>query len=556
MPLAQQRSEPFSLDSHLVIATYAAHSWRMGGTGEGQAAGTTRESGSSLAPETSDVQLANLARATRDDYMPRAARGTACKSVLWVDDDSSAQEVLTSAMKRRGFALTWKTSGAEALQALAEQDFDVMVTDLHMPNMDGLALCERVVASRPALPVVVITGFGNLEASIGAIRAGAYDFIAKPLDIEFVRMTLVRAVQYSSLREEVQRLRQTTGKAVDVTTLRGSSSEIEKVRRLIDRISDSNAIVLISGESGTGKELVAQALHNRSRHAAGPFIAINCAAMPEALLESELFGHVKGAFTDARTARRGLFLKANGGTLFLDEIGEMPVGVQAKLLRALQERKVRAVGGDAEEAYDARIITASNRDLEDEVRERRFREDLFYRIDVVRVVLPTLRARGNDVLVLAQHFIKRYAAQAGKQVTGMSASVAQKLLAYAWPGNVRELQNCIERAVAFAQFAVLEIDDLPEHVLNFRSSNLEVPGLGPTEMLTMDEVERRYILRVLGQTRGSKTAAASVLGFDRRTLHRKLERWGLPTGDHDSVVGATTHELGELSLTRRAQLPS
>jgi len=454
--------------------------------------------------------------------------GRAAK-ILWVDDDAGAKDVLTSAMKRRGFALTWKCSAPEALHALDDEDFDVLVTDLHMPGMDGLALCERVVAGRPTLPVVMMTAFGNLEAAIGAIRAGAYDFIAKPFDLEFVRMTLVRAVQYASLRAEVQRLSQPSVIPANLTSLRGSSVEIDKVRRLIERISDSEAIVLISGESGTGKELVAQALHNRSRHAAGPFVAINCAAMPEALLESELFGHVKGAFTDARSARRGLFLKANGGTLFLDEIGEMPVGVQAKLLRALQERKVRPVGGDTEEAYDARILTASNRDLEDEVHERRFREDLFYRINVVRVVLPTLRARGNDVLVLAQHFIAQYAEQAGKHITGMSAPVAQKLLAYPWPGNVRELQNCIERAVAFAQFEVLGVDDLPEHVLHYRSTSLEVPGLGPTEMLTMEEVERRYILRVLEKTRGSKTAAASVLGFDRRTLYRKLERWGYAT---------------------------
>jgi two-component system response regulator HydG len=300
------------------------------------------------------------------------------------------------------------------------------------------------------------------------------------------------------------------------------------VNDLIERVAKSEAAVLITGESGTGKELVAQAIHRRSRNASGPFIAINCAAMPEALLESELFGHVKGAFTDARNARRGLFLKANGGTLFLDEIGEMPIGMQPKLLRALQERTVRPVGGDSEERYEARIITASNRDLEDEVHERRFREDLFYRINVVRIAVPPLRARGNDVLLLAQHFMKRYATQASKNITGISTPVAAKLLAYGWPGNVRELQNCIERAVTFARFDTLVIDDLPENIRNYRSTNLTIPGVDPREMLTMDEVERRYILRVLKQTRGSKTAAATVLGLDRRTLYRKLERWSQP----------------------------
>jgi DNA-binding NtrC family response regulator len=469
------------------------------------------------------------------DGVPQNRYGNVSGNVLWVDDDGAMEEVLTSAMKRRGFALTWKSSGAAALQAIDEQDFDVVVTDLHMPGMDGLALCERIVASRPGVPVVVMTAFGNLEASVAAIRAGAYDFIAKPLDLEFVRMTLVRAIQHCALGAEVQRLRRSAAAPTHDAALLGTSTEIEKVRHLIERVSDSEAIVLITGESGTGKELVAQALHKQSRHSGGPFVAINCAAMPEALLESELFGHVKGAFTDARSARRGLFLKANGGTLFLDEIGEMPISIQAKLLRALQERTVRAVGGDNEEPYNARIITASNRDLEGEVRERRFREDLFYRINVVRVVLPTLRARGNDVLVLAQHFVVRYAQQAGKQITGMSAPVAEKLLAYGWPGNVRELQNCIERAVAFARFEVIGIDDLPENIRHFRSISRDIPGVGSTELLTMDEVERRYILRILEQTRGSKTAASAILGLDRRTLYRKLERWNYPDDSPDSV---------------------
>ena len=457
--------------------------------------------------------------------------------VLWVDDDSTAQEILKAALKRRGYILTWCTSGVAALQALEEADFDVMVTDLHMDGMDGLALCERVTANRPDLPVVIMTAFGNLESAVAAMRVGAYDFVSKPLDLEFVRMTLVRATQHRSLRIEVKRLREAAAPANDHTTLHGASIEISKVKDLIERVSGSDALVLITGESGTGKELVAQALHKRSKRAKGPFVAINCAAMPEALLESELFGHVKGAFTDARNARRGLFLQANGGTLFLDEIGEMPLGMQSKLLRVLQERKVRAVGSDTEEPYDARIVTASNRDLEDEVHEKRFREDLFYRINVVRIVLPTLRARGSDVLVLAQTFVERYAAQAGKAVSALSTPVAEKLLAYAWPGNVRELQNCIERAVAFARFDTIGVDDLPEHIRDYRSSIRTVPGVDPSELLTMDEVERRYTMRVLDQVGGSKTAAASVLGFDRRTLHRKLVRWGEVQGEDDPPSG-------------------
>jgi two-component system response regulator HydG len=297
------------------------------------------------------------------------------------------------------------------------------------------------------------------------------------------------------------------------------------VRSLVGRVGDSDAVVLVTGESGTGKELVAKAIHEQSRHAQGPFVAINCAAMPEALLESELFGHVRGAFTDARTARSGLFTKASGGTLFLDEIGEMPLGVQAKLLRALQERTVRPVGGDTEHPYTARIVTATNRDLESEVRARRFREDLFYRINVVRLAVPPLRARGDDVLLLAQYFTSLHAARCGKSVNGLSAAVAQKLRAYDWPGNVRELQNCIERAITFARYDTLLVDDLPDHIRDHRSTDLTISGIDAVDRLTLEEVERRYILRVLKQTNGSKKRAADLLGLDRRTLYRKLLRW-------------------------------
>ncbi len=253
-------------------------------------------------------------------------------------------------------------------------------------------------------------------------------------------------------------------------------------------------------------------------------MAINCAAMPENLLESELFGHVRGAFTDARATRQGLFVRATGGTILLDEIGEMPLGMQAKVLRALQERKARPVGGDEEQPFDARIIAATNRDLEGEVDEHRFREDLFYRINVVRIHVPPLRSRGSDVLLLAQHFLERYAAQSPRPVMGMTPAAADKLLSYAWPGNVRELQNCIERAVALAQFDHVGVDDLPEKIRDYRVVRIDVESNDPGELLPMDEVERRYITKVLAAVGGNKTLAAQVLGFDRRTLYRKLER--------------------------------
>jgi len=321
----------------------------------------------------------------------------------------------------------------------------------------------------------------------------------------------------------------------------GTSAAMLEMCELVARVADTETTVLVTGESGTGKELVAKALHARSGRRDGPFVAINCAAMPENLLESELFGHVKGAFTDARTSRPGLFVRATGGTILLDEIGEMPAGMQAKLLRALQERTVRPVGGDEELPFDARILAATNRDLETEVEEKRFREDLFYRINVVRVHVPPLRARGSDVLLLAQLFLERYAAQSRRAVAGLSSDAADRLLAYPWPGNVRELQNCIERAVALAQAERIGKDDLPEKIREHAAVRVDVASNDAGELLPMEEVERRYILKVLEAVGGNKTLAAQILGFDRRTLYRKLERTREnrhPSGDRMTAVGS------------------
>jgi two-component system response regulator HydG len=304
----------------------------------------------------------------------------------------------------------------------------------------------------------------------------------------------------------------------------GTSAPMLDVRELVARVAATETTVLVTGESGTGKELVAKALHVASDRRDGPFVAINCAAMPENLLESELFGHVRGAFTDARSTRLGLLVKASRGTLFLDEIAEMPAGMQAKLLRALQERTVRPVGGDQEQPFSARIIAATNRDLEVEVEERRFREDLFYRINVVRIEVPPLRARGGDILLLAQHFLERYAAQSRRSVVGMTADAADRLASYSWPGNVRELQNCIERAVALAQSERIGATDLPSKIGDQRHGVIASEPNDPLELLSMEEVERRHIHRVLDAVGGNKTLAAQILGFDRRTLYRKLGR--------------------------------
>jgi two-component system response regulator HydG len=299
---------------------------------------------------------------------------------------------------------------------------------------------------------------------------------------------------------------------------------------LVERVADSEATILITGESGTGKEVFANAIHRRSRRARGPFVAVNCTAMPETLLESELFGHTRGAFTDAREARTGLFVQARGGTLFLDEVGDMPITLQPKILRVLQERKVRPLGSSSEVAVDVRVVAATNRDLEGAIEEKRFREDLYFRLNVINVALPPLRSRAGDVLPLAQHYLSTFAARAGKPIKSIAPAAAEKLAAYAWPGNVRELQNCIERAVALARFEQIVVDDLPDKIRDYRAAHVLVAGDDPAELVTMEEVERRYVARVLEAAHGNKAAAARILGFERKTLYRKLERWGMEPG--------------------------
>jgi len=445
--------------------------------------------------------------------------------LLIVDDDVAMGQMLRVSLERRGFVVTTATTGEDALAALETGELDVVVTDLNMRGMNGLDLCRRVVADRPDVPVVLITAFGSLDTAIGAIRAGAYDFIPKPFELDALVVVLERAAERRALRAEVSRLRRAVAATQRFDELVGTSPAIRQVYDVIERLEGSEAPALITGESGSGKELVARALHRRSRRASGPFVAINCAALPETLLESELFGHVKGAFTDARAARTGLFVQAGGGTLFLDEIAELPMSLQPKLLRALQERVVRPLGADHEIPFDARLVAATNQDLEAAIADRRFREDLYYRIQVVHLELPPLRARGNDVLLLAQHFLERAAAVANKRITGFLPETAGRLRAYPWPGNVRELQNCIERAVAMARFELIGPDDLPARIREHRRDPA-APGAhdDPEELVPLAEVERRYIERVLSAVGGNKKEAARILGVDRTTLYRKLAR--------------------------------
>ena len=446
--------------------------------------------------------------------------------VLLVDDDRALCEALDQGLRARGLAVTWRTSADEALHVLESADFDVVLTDLNMRGTNGIELCTRVLQARPDVPVVLLTGFGSLDAAVAAMRAGAYDFLSKPVKLDALALALRRALQHRALGEEVKRLRtEVAVGAPPPERFAGESAAIRKVYDLVARVGATEASVLITGESGTGKEVVARAIHARGPRRSGPFVVVNCSAVPESLLESELFGHTRGAFTDAKEARVGLFKQADGGTLFLDEIGDMPSAVQPKLLRVLQERRVRPIGSGVETPVNVRIVAATNRDLESAIEEGRFREDLFFRLNVVHLALPPLRARGGDVLPLAQHFLVGFAERTKKGVRGIAASAAEKLVAYKWPGNVRELQNCVERAVTLARFEEITIEDLPEKIRDYRPAYLVVGGDDPSELAPLEEVEKRYILRVLEAVGGNKSVAARVLGIERKTLYRKLERF-------------------------------
>jgi DNA-binding NtrC family response regulator len=446
---------------------------------------------------------------------------------LIVDDEPEECELVRDALSQAGFDTHSVLDSRQALELVATRPFDVVLTDLNMPGMSGTELCRRIAETVPHLPVVLVTAFGSIDSAVDAMRAGAYDFLTKPFDVDAVALVLRRAVEHGALRCEVDALRRVVDTSQRYGQLHGSSQAMREVYELIERVADNDAPVLITGESGTGKEIVAREIHARGRRNAGRFVAINCAAMPEALLESELFGHVRGAFTDARSPREGLLAAASGGTLLLDEIGDMPLGLQPKLLRALQERVVRPVGATDEVAFDARIIAATNRDLEGAIEAGRFREDLYYRINVIQIELPPLRARGGDTLALAQKFLGEVAVRNGKPVGSLTPAAAERLLGYDWPGNVRELQNCIERVVALSRSDRIDLPDLPPKVRDYRSAHVLVAGDYPHDLQPLEEVERRYILRVMDACKGNKSQAARVLGIGRKTLYRRLVSFGV-----------------------------
>ena len=445
-------------------------------------------------------------------------------SILVVDDDVDLSNVLAESLGARGFGVEVASTVEGAVEASRTRDFDAILTDLMLGPESGLTVCRRANALRPDIPTVLMTAFGNMETVVGAIRVGAYDFVTKPVDLDAIELTIRRAVEHHQLKAQLRRLKENPNQMTHVGSLLGESAAMRRVYDLVRRVADSDASILITGESGTGKELVARALHDGSHRKKGPFVALNCAAISSHLLESELFGHVRGAFTDAKGDRTGLFVESSGGTLFLDEIGEMPLDMRSKLLRALQERTVRPVGSSREVPFDTRIVAATNRDIDTAVEKREFREDLFYRINVVRIPVPPLRARGNDVLLLARHFLERFAAQTNKRVLDFVEDAARKLLDYDWPGNVRELENVIERAVTLTQFDRVTVEDLPERVRDHQTENFVVMTEDSEHLPTLDQLESRYIARVLKVVSGNKTQAAKVLGVDRRTLYRKLDR--------------------------------
>jgi DNA-binding NtrC family response regulator len=451
-------------------------------------------------------------------------------SVLIVEDDPDTAELVRDGLRKRGFDAAVSHSADDCLARLADRHVDVVITDVVMPGISGIELCAVLRERHPEILSIVITGATGLDTAIAAIRAGAYDYVTKPVKLDILGVIVERAIGHLALQRELRRLRAVTAQGIEDPII-GTSPAIRKTIDMISRVASGDATVLITGESGTGKELVARALHDQSSRRDQPFVAINCAAMPAPLLESELFGHVRGAFTDAKQSRRGLFVQAGAGTIFLDEIGEMPMEMQVKLLRVLQERRARPVGGDDEVEIKARVVTATNRNLEHEVAEHRFREDLFYRVNVVPIIVPALRERAGDILLLAQHFLRRIARRSQRSIEGISSAAARELLAYDWPGNVRELENCMERAVALCRFTEITVDDLPVKVTDHRPDQLVIDTSSTMELISIDEVTRRYVRRVLAVSGGNKTHAAKILGIDRRSLYRRLEEPAAPEAE-------------------------
>lgn len=459
-------------------------------------------------------------------------------SVLIVDDDQRNREMLAEALSQAGFHIEVASDGAEAMTKAGARPYDAVLSDIRMTPLSGLDLLSSFRKTMPETPVVLLTAFGSVDTAIQAMKQGAFDYITKPINLEELVLTMKRAVEHCRLVGENRTLQRAFSERPRAASLIGQSRKMVEVFKLVGKVARSRTAVLIQGESGTGKELIARAIHDNSPRATHPFVAVNCSAIPESLLESELFGHTKGSFTGAHTFRRGLIEEANSGTFFLDEVGDLSPAGQAKLLRVLQEGEFRRVGSNESVAVDLRIIAASRRDLAQLVTVGRFREDLLYRLNTVTITLPPLRERPEDIPLLAEFFLAQYGDEKEIPVTSFSSTAMQALAEYSWPGNVRELEHVVERAVALATHAILSVDDLPPEVIQKGNTTSDEARALPG---TLRALQREQVLKMLQSTHGNKERAARLLGISRRTLYRLLDRYGLDKGQPPTETNTADH---------------
>jgi two-component system, NtrC family, response regulator AtoC len=451
--------------------------------------------------------------------------------ILVCDDDAGMRESLEAVLTDDGYEVCTAADGAGALARLHKQQFKVMLLDLRMPDANGIELLSRIKQLAPDTAVIIMTAYGTIKNAVEAVRQGAFDFITKPFELEDVRSTIKKAVQMQELTEENKELRRMLRENVVLKDIIGSSTQMQAVFEIIRKVVNYDVTILIGGQSGTGKELVAEAIHYNSARRNKPFIKLNCAVLPETLLESELFGYEKGAFTGATASKPGRFELAEGGTLFLDEIGDTSLAMQSKLLRVLEEKEFERVGGRVTLKSDVRVLAATNKDLRKEVETKRFREDLYHRLNVVSVYLPSLRERAEDIPLLVNHFLKELNLLFQKNFISVSPEAMQCLLDYSWPGNIRELKNMLQKAVLLAEGNMLMIDHLPEEIRKFAA----VPALAHGEAnagVTLDEMERNHILRVLREAGWNQTKASEILQIHRNTLREKIRKFNLKEGEN------------------------
>jgi DNA-binding NtrC family response regulator len=446
---------------------------------------------------------------------------TAGLSILIVDDEDATRELCRDIASGMGLEVRTASTTNEALEVLEQSPIDIVVTDLRVPQLGGLELLKRTCSIQPNTAVMVLTQYGTIETAVEATRLGAQDYVTKPFHIEELRAKIARLVQSVELDHENRVLREQLRTRPGFGGLIGVSPKMQRVYKIVEKVSQHNYPVLILGESGTGKELVARSIHFLGARQNRPFVPVDCSGLVPTLIESELFGYVKGAFTGAQHARTGLLEAGNGGTVFLDEIGDLPVDLQAKLLRALQEREIRPVGATERVRIDLRVIAATNRDLESAIRAGGFRQDLYFRLNVVQIKLPPLRERKSDIPLLVNFFLEKFS-DPQRPIRTISEDAMRRLMAYDWPGNVRELENAVERAVALGSGPILHIGDLPSNLQQGSSEK----SLESNELTTIEEMERRFILRALRETNGDKLAAARLLGIGKTTLYRKLKQYG------------------------------